>query len=75
MLTSFAYRLEENLGKIVVATTRVEAMLGDTTSVFTQKMKDILSSMRSLLFTLSIEGGYRLFVMQNLRDLILGPVL
>lgn len=30
MLTSFAYPLEENLGEIVVATTRVETMLGDT---------------------------------------------
>ncbi|KAL2937552.1 Valine--tRNA ligase mitochondrial 1 [Bienertia sinuspersici] len=30
VLTSFAYPLEENLGEIVVATTRVETMLGDT---------------------------------------------
>ncbi|KAI4364514.1 hypothetical protein MLD38_020594 [Melastoma candidum] len=30
VLTSFAYRLEEGLGEIVVATTRVETMLGDT---------------------------------------------
>ena len=30
MLTSFAYPLEERLGEIVVATTRVETMLGDT---------------------------------------------
>lgn len=30
VLTSFAYPLEEGLGEIVVATTRVETMLGDT---------------------------------------------
>ncbi|CAO2829524.1 unnamed protein product [Amaranthus hypochondriacus] len=30
VLTEFAYPLEENLGEIVVATTRVETMLGDT---------------------------------------------
>lgn len=30
VLTSFAYPLEEKLGEIVVATTRVETMLGDT---------------------------------------------
>lgn len=30
MLTSFAYPLEGGLGEIVVATTRVETMLGDT---------------------------------------------
>lgn len=30
MLTSFAYPLEGDLGEIVVATTRVETMLGDT---------------------------------------------
>lgn len=30
VLTSFAYSLEGNLGEIVVATTRVETMLGDT---------------------------------------------
>nr|KAJ0195012.1 hypothetical protein LSAT_V11C700366640 [Lactuca sativa] len=30
VLTSFAYPLEENLGEIIVATTRVETMLGDT---------------------------------------------
>ncbi|GMH26346.1 hypothetical protein Nepgr_028189 [Nepenthes gracilis] len=30
VLTSFAYLLEGNLGEIVVATTRVETMLGDT---------------------------------------------
>lgn len=30
VLTSFAYTLEEGLGEIVVATTRVETMLGDT---------------------------------------------
>ncbi|BFG19901.1 hypothetical protein CerSpe_061760 [Prunus speciosa] len=30
ILTSFAYPLEEDLGEIVVATTRVETMLGDT---------------------------------------------
>ncbi|KAI5332288.1 hypothetical protein L3X38_022417 [Prunus dulcis] len=30
VLTSFAYPLEEDLGEIVVATTRVETMLGDT---------------------------------------------
>ncbi|PRQ60023.1 putative valine--tRNA ligase [Rosa chinensis] len=30
VLTSFAYPLEDNLGEIVVATTRVETMLGDT---------------------------------------------
>ncbi|GAB4854044.1 Valine--tRNA ligase, mitochondrial 1 [Ancistrocladus abbreviatus] len=30
VLTSFAYPLEGNLGEIVVATTRVETMLGDT---------------------------------------------
>ena len=30
-LTSFAYPLEGELGEIVVATTRVETMLGDTT--------------------------------------------
>ncbi|KAI3496387.1 hypothetical protein L1887_38748 [Cichorium endivia] len=30
VLTSFAYPLEENLGEIVVATTRIETMLGDT---------------------------------------------
>lgn len=30
VLTSFAYPLENNLGEIVVATTRIETMLGDT---------------------------------------------
>ncbi|XP_070668975.1 valine--tRNA ligase, mitochondrial 1-like [Malus domestica] len=30
VLTSFAYTLEEDFGEIVVATTRVETMLGDT---------------------------------------------
>ncbi|XP_050387841.1 valine--tRNA ligase, mitochondrial 1 [Argentina anserina] len=30
VLTSFAYPLEDNLGEIVVATTRIETMLGDT---------------------------------------------
>ncbi|KAK9047929.1 hypothetical protein SSX86_033109, partial [Deinandra increscens subsp. villosa] len=30
VLTSFAYPLEENIGEIIVATTRVETMLGDT---------------------------------------------
>lgn len=30
VLTSFAYPLEEDLGEIIVATTRVETMLGDT---------------------------------------------
>lgn len=30
VLTSFAYPLEEGLGEIVVATTRIETMLGDT---------------------------------------------
>lgn len=30
MLTSFAYPLEGDLGEIVVATTRIETMLGDT---------------------------------------------
>ncbi|KAL9153603.1 hypothetical protein ABFS82_10G060500 [Erythranthe guttata] len=30
VLTSFAYPLEEGLGEIIVATTRVETMLGDT---------------------------------------------
>ena len=30
VLTSFAYPLEGDLGEIVVATTRVETMLGDT---------------------------------------------
>lgn len=30
VLTSFAYPLEKGLGEIVVATTRVETMLGDT---------------------------------------------
>lgn len=30
LLTSFAYPLEEGLGEVVVATTRVETMLGDT---------------------------------------------
>ena len=30
VLTSFAYPLEGELGEIVVATTRVETMLGDT---------------------------------------------
>lgn len=30
VLTSFAYPLEEGLGEIVMATTRVETMLGDT---------------------------------------------
>ncbi|KAK9905266.1 hypothetical protein M0R45_000377 [Rubus argutus] len=30
VLTSFSYPLEEDLGEIVVATTRVETMLGDT---------------------------------------------
>lgn len=30
VLTSFAYPLEQGLGEIVVATTRVETMLGDT---------------------------------------------
>ena len=30
VLTSFAYPLEGNLGDIVVATTRIETMLGDT---------------------------------------------
>lgn len=30
VLTSFAYPLEGGLGEIVVATTRVETMLGDT---------------------------------------------
>lgn len=30
LLTSFAYPLEGGLGEIVVATTRVETMLGDT---------------------------------------------
>ncbi|CAA7400140.1 unnamed protein product [Spirodela intermedia] len=30
VLTSFAYPLEEELGEIVVATTRIETMLGDT---------------------------------------------
>lgn len=30
VLTSFAYPLEEDLGEIVVATTRIETMLGDT---------------------------------------------
>ena len=30
VLTSFAYPLEGGLGEIIVATTRVETMLGDT---------------------------------------------
>lgn len=30
MLTSFAYPLEGGLGEIIVATTRIETMLGDT---------------------------------------------
>lgn len=30
VLTSFAYPVEENIGEIIVATTRVETMLGDT---------------------------------------------
>lgn len=30
VLTEFAYPLEGNLGEIVVATTRIETMLGDT---------------------------------------------
>lgn len=30
VLTSFAYPLEEGLGEIIVATTRIETMLGDT---------------------------------------------
>ncbi|KAG0496382.1 hypothetical protein HPP92_001073 [Vanilla planifolia] len=59
VLTSFAYPLEGGLGEIVVATTRIETMLGDTAIAVPLRMKDMYIYMENLLSIHSMVDIYQ----------------